>query len=69
LVDQFGGNSSSGLPVTPEGVGDWRCLAVEKLSQVRLREDEWRSEPRFRRHSRIDEVDFDVDAQPEEDPQ
>ena len=69
LFYQFGGNSSSGLPVTPEGVGDWRCLAVEKLSQVRLREDEWRSEPRFRRHSCIDEVDFDVDAQPEEDPQ
>ena len=69
LFYQFGGNSSSGLPVTPEGVGDWRCLAVEKLSQVRLREDAWRSEPRFRRHSCIDEVDFDVDAQPEEDPQ
>jgi len=24
---QFGGSSNSGL--TPEGVGDWRCLAVE----------------------------------------
>ena len=24
LFYQFGGNSSSGLPVTPEGVGDWR---------------------------------------------
>jgi hypothetical protein len=69
LFYQFGGNSSSGLPVTPEGVGDWRCLAVEKLSHIRLREDAWYSGSRSRRHSCIDEVDFDVDAQPEEDPQ
>src|ERR1700722_18418091 len=51
LFYQFGGNSSSGLPVTSEEVGDWRCLAVEKLSQVRLCEDAWRSEPRFRRQT------------------
>jgi hypothetical protein len=69
LFYQFGGNSSSGLPVTPEGVGDWRCLAVEKLSHVRLREDAWHSGSRSRRQTCIDEVDFDVDAQPEENPQ
>jgi hypothetical protein len=34
LFYQFGGSSNSGLTVAPEGVGDWRCLAVEKLSQV-----------------------------------
>ena len=34
---QFGGSSNSGLPMAPEGVGGWRCLAVEKLSQVELR--------------------------------
>src|SRR5260370_24782603 len=36
---QFGGSSNSGLPITPEGVGGWRCLAVEKLSQVELSAD------------------------------
>ena len=24
---QFGGSSNSGLPMTPDGVGGWRCLA------------------------------------------
>ena len=52
-----------------EGVGGWRCLAVEKLSQVELRAEAWHTEPRSRRQTCIDEVDFDVDAQPEEDPQ
>src|SRR5277367_4667611 len=69
LFYQFGGNSSGGLPVTPEGVGDWRCLAVEKLSQVELRADAWHTEPRSRRQTCVDEVDFDTDDQPEEDPQ
>jgi hypothetical protein len=64
---QFGGSSNSGLPVAPEGVGQWRCLAVEKLSQVEFRADAWHTEPRSRRQTCIDEVDFDVDDQ--EDPQ
>ncbi len=68
LVYQFGGGSNSGLPVTPEGVGGWRCFAVEKLSQVELRTDAWRTEPRSRRQICLDEIDFDVD-QPEESPQ
>lgn len=66
---QFGGRSRRGLPATPEGVGDWRCLAVEKLSQVELSTEAWRTRPRSRRQTCIDEVDFDVDAQPEENPQ
>jgi hypothetical protein len=66
---QFGGGSVSGLPVaTEDGVGDWRCLAVEKLSQVELCKDAWHTGPRSRRQTCVDEVDFDVDAQPE-DPQ
>jgi hypothetical protein len=69
LFYQFGGNSNSGLPVAPEGVGDWRCLAVEKLSQVELSAEAWHTQQRSRRQTCIDEVDFDVDAQPEEDPQ
>jgi hypothetical protein len=40
-----------------------------KLSQVALRADAWHTEPRAPRQTCIDEIDFDVDAQPEEDPQ
>jgi hypothetical protein len=66
---QFGGSSNSGLPMVPDGVGDWRCLAVAKLSQVELRAGAWHTEPRSPRQTCIDEIDFDADAQPEEDPQ
>ena len=69
LFYQFGGGSNSGLPVAPEGVGDWRCLAVEKLGRVELSAEAWHTQRRSRRQTCIDEVDFDVDAQPEEDPQ
>src|SRR5712691_2652395 len=66
---QFGGRSHRGLPIGPEGKGGWRCLAVERLSRVELRADAWHTEPRTRRQTCIDEVDFDADAQPGEDPQ
>ena len=66
---QFGGSSNSVEPLAPEGRGVWRCLAVEKLSQVELRTDAWHTEPRSPRQTCIDEIDFDADAQPEEDPQ
>jgi hypothetical protein len=66
---QFEGSSNSSLPMVPDGVGDWRCLAVEKLRQVELRAGAWHTEPRSRRQTCIDEIDFDADAQPEENPQ
>ena len=66
---QFGGNSHSGLAGVSEVMGGWRCLAVEKLSQVELRTGPWRTEPRAERQTCIDEVDFDIDAQPGDDPQ
>jgi hypothetical protein len=69
LFYQFGGSSNSGLRAAPEGVGDWRCLAVEKLNQVEVRADAWHTEPRARRQTCVDEVDFDADAHSEEDPQ
>ena len=69
LVYQVGGDSHSGLPVTPERAGVWRCLAVWKLSQVELRAGEWRTELRSSRQTCIDEVDFDVDDQPGAEPQ
>jgi hypothetical protein len=66
---QFGGGSHRGLPGMPERMGEWRCLAVEKLSQVEWRAEAWHTEPRSPRLTCIDEVDFDIDAQPKEDPQ
>ena len=69
LVYQIGGKSNSGLPVAPSEAGVWRCLAVEKLSDVELRADAWRSGARWPRQTCIDEIDFDTDAQPGDDPQ
>jgi len=66
---QFGGSSNSVERLAPEGRGVWRCLAVEKLSQVELRADAWHTEVRSPRQTCIDEIDFDADAQCGEDPQ
>ena len=66
---QFGGGSNSIDRLAPDGGGIWRCLAVERLSHVQLRTGAWHTEPRAHRQTCIDEVDFDIDAQPEDDPQ
>jgi len=65
---QFGGSSNS-VELAPEGRGVWRCLAVEKLSQVELRTDRWHTELRSPQQTCIDEVDFDTIAQSGDDPQ
>jgi hypothetical protein len=67
LCYQFGGSSNSAQQLAPGGV--WRCLAVEKLSQVELRTGVWHGEPRSARQTCIEEVDFDADAQPGDNPQ
>jgi hypothetical protein len=69
LCFQSAGGSSSGLRSGPDGLGDWRCLAVEKLSQVAWTTEEWRTEPRTGRPKCIAQIDFDIDAQPGDDPQ
>ena|SRR5258707_9109457 len=66
---QFGGGSGSGLRSGPEGIGGWRCIAVDKLHQVELRTGAWRTEPRSNRQSCVEEIDFDADAQPGDNPQ
>ncbi len=66
---QFGGSSNSGLAGASETMGGWRCLAVEKLSQVELRADAWHTEPRSPRQTCIDEIEFDADAQSGDSPQ
>jgi hypothetical protein len=69
LCYQFGGSSNSGLSMALGRVGGWRCLAVERLSQVELRADAWHTESRSRPQTCIDEIDFDADAQPGDNPQ
>jgi hypothetical protein len=69
LCYQYGGESRSGLQ--PEGsLSNWRCVELEKLSQVKLLEDPWRTAPN---HSRIAscvaEADIDAEDHPERDPQ
>jgi len=62
LCYQYGGDSESGLQ--PAGSSDnWRCLAVENLSQVELLDDLWQTaENRSRPQNCIEEVELDVDA-------
>jgi hypothetical protein len=66
---QFGGRSNAGLAMAPGNPGVWRCLAVEKLSNVELRANAWHTEPRVRRQTCIDEIDFDADVQSGDNPQ
>jgi hypothetical protein len=67
---QFGGASVSGLRTVSAGVGGWRCIVVDKLSQVELQSGGWHTEPRSSRQTCVQEVEFDADApQRGEDPQ
>jgi len=69
LCYQYGGDSGSGLqPVgAPE---NWRCMALEKLSRVKLMEDAWRTAPNHSRPtSCVAEADIDADDHQERDPQ
>jgi hypothetical protein len=69
LCYQFDGRSNSFGSLQPEGKGVWRCLAVERVSQVKLCAGAWHTESRSKRQTCIDEVDFDIDFQPEDHPQ
>ncbi len=69
LCYQYGGESRSGLRSvgSPE---NWRCIALEKLTRVKLIEDAWRT---ALNHSRptscVAEADIDAEDHPERDPQ
>jgi len=69
LCYQYGGESESGLDA-PGSQANWRCTALEELSEVKLLRGEWRTAPnRSRPAFCIVEVDIDADDQPERDPQ
>ena len=69
LCYQYGGESQSGLQ--PMGSpANWRCVALEKLSRVKLLEDAWRTAPNHSRPaSCVVEADIDAEDHPERDPQ
>ena len=50
---QFGGTSDSGLRTVAAGVGGWRGIVVEKLSEVELQSGIWHSEPRSIRQTSL----------------
>jgi hypothetical protein len=57
LTYQYGGGSSSGLP----NGGEWRCLMVGNISDVKIVEGPWRTDDN---HSRaqtcVDQVDVEI---------
>lgn len=69
LCYQYGGDSESGLE--PEGSpANWRCVALEKLSKVKLLEDVWRTAPNHSRPaSCVIDADIDAEDYPECTPQ
>ena len=57
LTFQFGGQSRSGLPPG----GEWRCLWLSKVSNVRLRDGSWLSGTRHTQpQGCVENVEFDV---------
>ena len=59
LTFQFGGQSKSGLPPG----GEWRCLSLSKVRNLRLRDGRWHAGSRHRRPQPCVEV-VDVDVNP-----
>ena len=61
---RYGGDSESGLQ--PAGASDnWRCLAVENLTQVELLAGPWQTaENHSRPQTRIEEVELGVGCLP-----
>ena len=56
LVFQIDGYSDRGLP--PEG--DWRCLAIDRLSEVAFTEGPWRTKEHSQPQHCIDEIDLSL---------
>jgi hypothetical protein len=55
LCYQFGGSSSS-KRITPGSTHNWRCMELDKLSNVKLREGAWFSAPNHSRPSNCLEI-------------
>ena len=64
---QFGGQTKSGL-LPDRGRGIWRCLSLKKLSQVKLLDDGWQTEPHALQRC-VENIEVDADNYPGGDPQ
>jgi hypothetical protein len=59
LAFQFGGSSSSKLPPR----GEWRCLVLANVEDVRLREGPWRAGGSHSQQQRcVEDIDLDVNV-------
>jgi hypothetical protein len=69
LCYQYGGESRSGLnPLDLSAI--WRCVALEKLSRVKLVEGDWHTAANHSRPaSCVVEADIDAEDHPERTPQ
>jgi hypothetical protein len=60
LFYQFGGTSSTGL-APPGSMDNWRCILVDRLQEIAVRDGAWHSAPN---HSRpqtcVDLIDVEV---------
>jgi hypothetical protein len=61
LCYQYGGESESGLEAAGSPA-NWRCTALEKLSQVKLLEGAWHTAPNHSRPASC-VIDADIDAE------
>ena len=69
LCYQYGGESDSGLQ-SVGSAANWRCLALEKLSKVKLWDGPWRTAPNHSRPtSCVIDADIDAEDHPARDPQ
>jgi hypothetical protein len=69
LCYQYGGGSESGLG-PPGSPSNWRCVALEELSKVKLLRGRWRTAPNHSRPAHcIVDVDIDAEDHPLGNPQ
>jgi hypothetical protein len=61
LCYQYGGESESGLAATGSPA-NWRCMVLDKPSQVKLLDDDWRTAPNHSRPASC-VVEADIDAE------
>jgi len=63
LCYQYGGGSQSGLR-TGDGFANWRCMALEGLSDVELRNDPWQTAEFVHPQTCIEQIEVAVEGWP-----
>jgi hypothetical protein len=64
---QYGGDSKSGLH-PKVGAGNWRCLALEKISSVEVLDAPWQTEPHAPQRC-VEHIEVDAEDHPGDEPQ